>query len=57
MNERPDVSAVISTYNRCEMLGVALERLLAQQSAGRELRGDSRRQQLDRHRPGRSSSR
>ena len=30
--KRPDVSAVISTYNRCEMLGVALDRLLDQQS-------------------------
>ena len=34
MNERPDISAVISTYNRCEMLSVALERLLLQQSEG-----------------------
>ena len=34
MNERPDVSAVISTYNRCDMLGVALERLLAQEGGG-----------------------
>ncbi len=34
MTERPDVSAVISTYNRCEMLGVALDRLLGQQGKG-----------------------
>ena len=34
MSKRPDVSAVISTYNRCEMLGVALERLLAQRAEG-----------------------
>ncbi|HEX5732927.1 MAG TPA: glycosyltransferase, partial [Blastocatellia bacterium] len=34
MSERPDVSAVISTYNRSEMLRVALERLLAQEGCG-----------------------
>jgi glycosyltransferase involved in cell wall biosynthesis len=34
MNDRPDISAVISTYNRCEMLSVALDRLLNQQGAG-----------------------
>jgi len=34
MNDRPIVSAVISTYNRCEMLRVALERLLAQRAEG-----------------------
>src|SRR5687768_11694504 len=34
MAEQYDISVVISTYNRCEMLGMALERLLAQQSQG-----------------------
>jgi glycosyltransferase involved in cell wall biosynthesis len=34
MTEQFDISVVISTYNRCEMLSVALDRLLNQQSAG-----------------------
>ena len=34
MAEQYDISVIISTYNRCEMLGVALERLLGQQSEG-----------------------
>ncbi|HJQ71517.1 MAG TPA: glycosyltransferase [Blastocatellia bacterium] len=34
MSERPDISAVISTYNRSGMLRVALERLLEQQAEG-----------------------
>ena len=34
MAEQYDISVVISTYNRCEMLSVALERLLLQQSEG-----------------------
>ena len=34
MAEQYDISVVISTYNRCEMLGVALERVLAQRSEG-----------------------
>jgi glycosyltransferase involved in cell wall biosynthesis len=34
MDEQFDVSVIISTYNRCEMLPVALESLLAQDTAG-----------------------
>src|SRR5436305_8400951 len=34
MNEPFDVSVIISTYNRCEMLPAALESILAQETAG-----------------------
>ncbi len=34
MGENPDVSIIISTYNRCEVLRGALERMLAQEAEG-----------------------
>ena len=34
MNEHFDISAVITTYNRCEMLAMALEALLGQKAGG-----------------------
>lgn len=34
MSAAPDISAVIGTYNRCELLGDAIERILSQQADG-----------------------
>ena len=41
-----EITVIISTYNRSEMLAGAIESVLEQESEGVSVRSDSRRQQL-----------